>query len=467
MAQAVVPTVAVKPAPRDSHAEARAFARAITDNPTPMTRPSRRPARAHRGASCRGDRYARVRRDPRSSGSREARARTTTSSSSSSRRVRSTGAGSWSCGAMRGRRFREPRPREGVRRHPRGRRAAASARPRRAGSRGTSCDEQSTRIPRLGRGRGDWTARRRLPEARDRARAPPGRVRDRARAHSRDHAGDAPHALPCGARRPRRRATRGRRPLASCAGCSTRSSSPARRSSSRSAGSARTPPTSTRSRSSTATFAPGTSWSRPKGLAGPRLGVRALGRAGRGPRLDVRSRLALRPAALAAGGSRHVRRSTKSTSARAGESSPRASRYWEIMGNVRWAAASLHQGERYMSGGDSDIELVGVARRAIEMEYEALRLIDRGAADARAAEQARSVDRASRVSSRRSAPAPTDPRLAFRALIAAHLARVVATEPGDRRRAIHARARARSCPCSPIGRRRRVSRGAAHARAPS
>jgi aminoglycoside phosphotransferase (APT) family kinase protein len=52
--------------------------------------------------------------------------------------------------------------------------------------------------------------------------------------------------------------------------------------------------------------------------------------------------------------------------------------YWEIMGNVRWAAASLHQGERYLSGGDADIELVGVARRAIEMEFEALRLIERG-----------------------------------------------------------------------------------------
>jgi aminoglycoside phosphotransferase (APT) family kinase protein len=52
--------------------------------------------------------------------------------------------------------------------------------------------------------------------------------------------------------------------------------------------------------------------------------------------------------------------------------------FWEVMGNVRWAAASLHQGERYMSGGDADIELVAVARRAIEMEYEALRLIERG-----------------------------------------------------------------------------------------
>jgi aminoglycoside phosphotransferase (APT) family kinase protein len=59
---------------------------------------------------------------------------------------------------------------------------------------------------------------------------------------------------------------------------------------------------------------------------------------------------------------------------------PRAIAYWEIMGNARWAVGSLQQGERYMSGGDSDIELVGVARRAIEMEYEALRLIQKGAA---------------------------------------------------------------------------------------
>jgi aminoglycoside phosphotransferase (APT) family kinase protein len=58
---------------------------------------------------------------------------------------------------------------------------------------------------------------------------------------------------------------------------------------------------------------------------------------------------------------------------------PREVTYWEIMGNVRWAAASLLQGERYLTGGDSDIELVGVARRAIEMEYEALRLLEREA----------------------------------------------------------------------------------------
>jgi aminoglycoside phosphotransferase (APT) family kinase protein len=51
--------------------------------------------------------------------------------------------------------------------------------------------------------------------------------------------------------------------------------------------------------------------------------------------------------------------------------------YWEVAGNLGWAVASLHQGLRYFAG-DRDIELLAVARRALEMEYEALRLIDRG-----------------------------------------------------------------------------------------
>jgi aminoglycoside phosphotransferase (APT) family kinase protein len=51
-------------------------------------------------------------------------------------------------------------------------------------------------------------------------------------------------------------------------------------------------------------------------------------------------------------------------------------RYWEIFGNVNWAAGSLHQGLRY-ARGDRDLELVAVARRACEMEYEALRMIER------------------------------------------------------------------------------------------
>jgi aminoglycoside phosphotransferase (APT) family kinase protein len=52
--------------------------------------------------------------------------------------------------------------------------------------------------------------------------------------------------------------------------------------------------------------------------------------------------------------------------------------YWEVMGNVRWATGSIGQGERYTHGGESDIELVAVGRRAAEMEWEALRLIEKG-----------------------------------------------------------------------------------------
>ncbi len=52
--------------------------------------------------------------------------------------------------------------------------------------------------------------------------------------------------------------------------------------------------------------------------------------------------------------------------------------WWEIMGNVRWAVGSLYQGERYLSGEQRDLELVAIARRSVEMELEALRLVKRG-----------------------------------------------------------------------------------------
>jgi aminoglycoside phosphotransferase (APT) family kinase protein len=50
--------------------------------------------------------------------------------------------------------------------------------------------------------------------------------------------------------------------------------------------------------------------------------------------------------------------------------------YWEVMGNVRWAIGALVQGLRYTQGGETDIELVAIPRRAVEMEFEALRLIE-------------------------------------------------------------------------------------------
>jgi aminoglycoside phosphotransferase (APT) family kinase protein len=55
--------------------------------------------------------------------------------------------------------------------------------------------------------------------------------------------------------------------------------------------------------------------------------------------------------------------------------------WWEIVGNLRWALGSVHQGERYLSGEQTDLELIAIARRNVEMEFEALRLIRRGRID--------------------------------------------------------------------------------------
>lgn len=52
--------------------------------------------------------------------------------------------------------------------------------------------------------------------------------------------------------------------------------------------------------------------------------------------------------------------------------------YWEVVGNVQWAIGSAVQCERVLFGGETDIELLAIGRRAAEMELEALRLIERG-----------------------------------------------------------------------------------------
>lgn len=59
---------------------------------------------------------------------------------------------------------------------------------------------------------------------------------------------------------------------------------------------------------------------------------------------------------------------------------PETLHYWEVFGNVRWAAGAVVQGQRYLAG-DLDLELVAIARRTTEMEYEALRLIEAGPTD--------------------------------------------------------------------------------------
>jgi aminoglycoside phosphotransferase (APT) family kinase protein len=52
--------------------------------------------------------------------------------------------------------------------------------------------------------------------------------------------------------------------------------------------------------------------------------------------------------------------------------------WWELMGNLRWAVGSVFQGQRYLSGTDTDLELIAIAKRAPEMEFEALRLLRHG-----------------------------------------------------------------------------------------
>ena len=56
--------------------------------------------------------------------------------------------------------------------------------------------------------------------------------------------------------------------------------------------------------------------------------------------------------------------------------SPEKVRYWEVMGNARWACGSAGQAERHLSGMDKGIELASIGRRSSEMEFEAMRLID-------------------------------------------------------------------------------------------
>jgi aminoglycoside phosphotransferase (APT) family kinase protein len=50
--------------------------------------------------------------------------------------------------------------------------------------------------------------------------------------------------------------------------------------------------------------------------------------------------------------------------------------YWELLGNVWWAIGCLNQARRHLRGEQTNIEFVSLGRRAAEMEYEALRLLE-------------------------------------------------------------------------------------------
>jgi aminoglycoside phosphotransferase (APT) family kinase protein len=67
-------------------------------------------------------------------------------------------------------------------------------------------------------------------------------------------------------------------------------------------------------------------------------------------------------------------------SARSGRTvSPQELTFWEVYGNLRWAAGAILQGQRVLAGPERDLELLAIPWRAAELEYEALRLIARHA----------------------------------------------------------------------------------------
>ena len=50
-------------------------------------------------------------------------------------------------------------------------------------------------------------------------------------------------------------------------------------------------------------------------------------------------------------------------------------RYWEVMGNVRWAVGMLNQAQRHLSGEELNLEFASLGRRCAELELEVMRLI--------------------------------------------------------------------------------------------
>lgn len=53
-----------------------------------------------------------------------------------------------------------------------------------------------------------------------------------------------------------------------------------------------------------------------------------------------------------------------------------ALRYWEILGNLRWAVACLAQTQRHFAG-DYGVERISQGRRSAEMQFEMLTLIEK------------------------------------------------------------------------------------------
>jgi len=120
--------------------------------------------------------------------------------------------------------------------------------------------------------------------------------------------------------------------------------------------------------------------------------------------------------------------------------SAEALRWFEVLGNLRWATGAIFQAQRVLSGTSADLELLAIGRRAAEMEWEALRVMGSIAESHRVATPAVgpvSVDEPDvavllgglgRFLGEAVVPAIADRGLGFRVRIAAHLAGVAARE---------------------------------------
>ena len=52
-------------------------------------------------------------------------------------------------------------------------------------------------------------------------------------------------------------------------------------------------------------------------------------------------------------------------------------RYWEVVGNLKWAVGSVTQSRRHLSGQERSVELAVLGRLGAEVEYELLHLLER------------------------------------------------------------------------------------------
>ena len=57
---------------------------------------------------------------------------------------------------------------------------------------------------------------------------------------------------------------------------------------------------------------------------------------------------------------------------------PRRVFFWEVLASIRWAVIALQQSDRYMIGGERNLDLALTGRRATECELEILMLLDCG-----------------------------------------------------------------------------------------